>query len=109
MIEAVKSDGAIAPEESERITGKLQEGGITTEEQRFVMEQMTKPADVEGLVAAIPSREVGAQVYAAALMAISVDTDAERAYLARLAQGAGLRAGPVRSLSEMVWAQTMAG
>src|SRR3546814_9597213 len=66
MIEAVKSDGAIAPEEIERITGKLQEGGITTEEQRFVMEQMTKQADVEGLVAAIPSREAGAQVYAAA-------------------------------------------
>src|SRR3546814_4842913 len=43
MIEAVKSDGAIAPEEIERITGQLQEGGITAEEQRFVMEQLAKP------------------------------------------------------------------
>src|SRR3546814_19889674 len=33
MIEAVKSDGAIAPEEIERITGQLQEGGIPAEEQ----------------------------------------------------------------------------
>src|SRR3546814_14891698 len=72
------------------------------------MEQMTKPADVEGLIAAIPSREVGAQVYAAALMAISVDTDAERAFLARLAHGAGLGAGPGRGLHAMVGAPTLA-
>src|SRR3546814_9359302 len=45
MIEAVKSDGAIAPEEIERITGQLQEGGITAEEQRFVMEQLAKPTE----------------------------------------------------------------
>lgn len=107
MIEAVKSDGTIAPEEIERITGKLQEDGITAEEQRFVMEQMTKPADVDGLIAAIPNREVGAQVYAAALMAISVDTDAERAFLARLAHGAGLSAEPVRNLHTMVGAPTL--
>src|SRR3546814_10517537 len=86
MIEAVKSDGAIAPEEIERITGQLQEGGITAAEQRFVMEQLAKPADVEGLIAAIPSREVAAQVYAAALMALPADTDAERAFLTRRAQ-----------------------
>jgi len=107
MIEAAKSDGAIAPEEIERITGKLQEDGITAEEQRFVMEQLAKPADVEGLIAAIPNREVGAQVYAAALMAISVDTDAERMFLAKLARGARLGAEPVRNLHTMVGAPTM--
>jgi len=106
MIEAVKSDGAIAPEEIERITGKLQEDGITAEEQRFVMEQLSKPSDVEGLIADIPNRQVGAQVYAAALMAISVDTDAERAFLARLAHGTRLGAEPVRSLHAMVGAPT---
>lgn len=106
MIEAVKSDGAIAPEEIERITGKIQEDGITAEEQRFVVAQLARPVDVEGLIAAIPNREVGAQVYAAALMAISVDTDAERAFLARLAEGAGLNAEPVRSLHAMVGAPT---
>src|SRR3546814_19265972 len=104
MIEAVKSDGAIAPEEIERITGKLQEGGITAEEQHFVMAQMAKPADVEGLIAAIPSREVGAQVYAAALMAISVDTAAERAFLASLAHGTRLGDDTVRMLTAAVGA-----
>lgn len=107
MIEAVKSDGAVAPEEIGRITGKLQEDGITAEEQRFVMAQLSKPADVEGLIAAIPNREIAAQVYAAALMAISVDTEAERAFLARLAQGTGLGAEPVRNLHTMVGAPTL--
>jgi uncharacterized membrane protein YebE (DUF533 family) len=107
MIEAAKSDGEITPEEIERITGKLQEGGISAEEQRFVMEQMAKPADVQGLIAAIPNREVAAQVYAAALMAISADTDAERAFLAEVARGTGLGAGPVQNLHRMVGAPTM--
>lgn len=107
MIEAAKSDGEIAPAEIERITGKLEEGGITSEEQRFVMEQMSKPADVQGLISAIPNREVGAQVYAAALMAISADTDAERAFLAELARGVGLDTEPVQNLHRMVGAPTM--
>ena len=106
MIEAVKSDGNIAPEEIERITGKLKEGGTTAEEQRFVMEQMSRPPDLPGLIAAIPNREVGAQVYAAALMAISVDTDAERNFLAGLARGAGLDAGTVQSLHSLTGAPT---
>jgi len=100
MIEAAKSDGNIAPDEIERITGKLEEGGITADEQRFVMEQMSKPADPQRLIAAIPNREVGAQVYAAALLAISADTDAERHFLAELARGARLDAGTVRALDE---------
>jgi uncharacterized membrane protein YebE (DUF533 family) len=104
MIEAAKSDGEIAPEEIQRITGKLQEGGISAEEQRFVMEQMAKPADVQGLIAAIPNREVAAQVYAAALLAISADTDAERAFLAELARGTGLGPEPVQNLHRMVGA-----
>lgn len=104
MIEAVKSDGKIAPEEVEVIVGKLEEGGISAEEKRFVTEQMKRPPDVHGLVAAIPNREVGAQVYAAALMAISVDTQAERAFLSELARGAGLDAGSLQQLHAMVGA-----
>lgn len=107
MIEAVKSDGNIAPEEVQRIVGKLEEGGITAEEQRFVTENMRKPPDVRGLAAAIPNREVGAQVYAAALMAITVDTPAERAFLAELAQGAGLDGEAVRRLHTIVGAPTL--
>jgi uncharacterized membrane protein YebE (DUF533 family) len=104
MIEAVKSDGNIAPEEVERIVGKLEEGGITPEEKQFVAEHMNRPPDLRGLVAAIPNPEVGAQVYAAALMAISVDTPAESNFLAQLAQGAGLDRQTTTRLHAMVGA-----
>ncbi len=104
MIEAAKADGEISQDEVERIVGKLEEGGITAEEQRFVKAQFAKPLDVHGLAAAIPNREVGAQVYAAALMAISVDTAAERDFLDSLRRGAGLDSASVRRLHQMVGA-----
>jgi len=55
-------------------------------------------------VRAIPNRQVGIQVYAAALMAISVDTPAEREFLAKLAREAGLHRDAVARLHQMVGA-----
>jgi uncharacterized membrane protein YebE (DUF533 family) len=104
MVEAVKSDGEIAPDEIDRILGKIDEDGTTAEEKRFVSEHLRRPPDVRGLVAAIPNREVGAQVYAAALMAISVDTPAEREFLSELARGAGLDRDAVARLHALVGA-----
>ena len=108
MIEAVKSDGEISREEVERIVGKLEQGGITAEEQRFVREQMESPSDLRGLIAQIPNREVGVQVYAAALMAISVDTEAERRFPGDLAYGAHLDHSTLERLHDMVGAPSPA-
>jgi uncharacterized membrane protein YebE (DUF533 family) len=104
MIEAVKADGEISQDEVQRIVGKLQEGGITAEEKQFVEQEMRKPHDLAGLVSAIPNQQVGVQVYAAALMAISVDTPAERNFLQRLASGVGLDREAVAQLHRMVGA-----
>ena len=52
---------------------------------------MAKPMDTAGLVAAAKGRpELAAQVYAASLLAIEVDTPAERDYLAQLASALDL-------------------
>jgi len=104
MIEAVKADGEISQDEVQRIVGKLQGGGITAEEKRFVEQEMRKPQDVAGLVSAFPNKQVGIQVYAAALMAISVDTPAERKFLQTLASSAGLDREAVTQLHQMVGA-----
>lgn len=104
MVEAAKSDGQISPAEIQRIVGKVEEYGMPAEEQRCLMDLLGKPLEIDGLVAAIPNKEVGAQVYAAALMAIKADTPAERDFLAKLAQGAGLDADVVRRLHDMVGA-----
>jgi uncharacterized membrane protein YebE (DUF533 family) len=90
MINAAKADGRIDDQESERLIGKLREDGVTDEEQRFVMEEIRKPMDTEGLVRAVPNQQVAAQIYIASLMAIEVDTDAERRYMQELADKLGL-------------------
>ncbi len=104
MIEAIKSDGEVSRDEIEKLTGKLAEGGITDEEKEFVQAEMAKPQDLAGLVNAIPNPEVGIQVYAASLMAISVDTPAERAFLEGLADGTGIAPDAVARLHQLVGA-----
>ncbi len=104
MMEAIKSDGEISRDEIEKLTAKLAEGGITDEEKQFVQGEMAKPQDLAGLVKAIPNPEVGIQVYAASLMAISVDTPAEKAFLRGLADGTGIAPDAVTRLHQLVGA-----
>lgn len=102
MINAAKADGRIDEKESERLVGKLREDGVTEEEQRFVMEEMRKPMDTEGLVRAVPNQQVAAQIYIASLMAIEVDTDAEKRYMQELASKLGLNQQVVAYLHQAV-------
>lgn len=85
MLNAAKADGRLDDKEQERLLGKIQEGGVSAEEQRFVAAEMQKPIDIDALVRAVPNQQVAAQIYAASLMAIEVDTDGERRYLTDLA------------------------
>ena len=102
MINAAKADGRIDEKEMERLVGKLREDGITDEEQRFVMEEMRKPVDTDALVRAVPDEQVAAQIYTASLMAINVDTDAERRYMQELASKLGLNRQVVSYLQHAV-------
>lgn len=90
MISAAKADGQIDPSEMQRIVGKLQEVGMDEQTKAWVLNEMGQPLDLDALAAEIPSQEIAAQVYAASMLAIEVDTDAERRYLAQLAQKTGL-------------------
>lgn len=100
MINAAKSDGEIGPKEMARIVGKLKESGMDDGTQQWVMTEMSKPLDLEAFVAEIPSQEAAAEVYAASLLAIEVDTDAERQYLQRLAQTTGLNPSVVAYINQ---------
>lgn len=104
MLSAAKADGQIQEDEMNRILGKLEEGGITTEERQFVLSEMNKPLDLEGLIREIPNQQVGAQVYAASLLAITVDTESEQTYMRRLATGLNLNQQTVALLHRMVGA-----
>jgi uncharacterized membrane protein YebE (DUF533 family) len=100
MISAAKADGEIDGSEIARITGKLQESGADQEARTFVNEEMKKPLDVDGLVRDVPNKEAAIEVYGASLLAIEVDTPAERDYLRRLAQRLGLDAGTVQHVHQ---------
>ncbi|NLI80791.1 MAG: tellurite resistance TerB family protein [Deltaproteobacteria bacterium] len=91
MINAAKADGQIDQGEVQRIIGKLQEDGIDQNEQQFIIMEMQKPMQTERLIAAARGRrEVAAEIYAASLLAIEVDTPAEKEYLNQLEAGLGL-------------------
>ncbi|MCG6929686.1 MAG: tellurite resistance TerB family protein [Desulfofustis sp.] len=91
MINAAKADGRIDQREVEKIIGKLQEGGLTAEEKEFFLTETKKAGNLKDIAASVGDDiELAAEVYAASLLAIEVDTEAERAYLKKLAGELGL-------------------
>jgi uncharacterized membrane protein YebE (DUF533 family) len=90
MIEAAKADGQVDAAESQRILGRLDAAEADAEAREWVRQQLAAPSDLAGLARQVRTPEQAAQVYAAALLAIEVDTDAERDFLARLAQALNL-------------------
>ena len=106
MINAAKADGQIDKEELRRIVGKLQEVGVDVETQQYVMAEMKKPMETQQLVAAAQGRpELAAEMYGASLLAIEVDTPAEKKYLEQLAAGLRLRPEVAQRIQEMVGLQ----
>jgi uncharacterized membrane protein YebE (DUF533 family) len=94
MINAAKADGRIDEAEMSRILGKVQEAGSDSAALDFLRAEMAKPMDTAALVSAAQGRpDLAAQVYGASLLAIEVDTPAERDYLAQLAPALGLAPG----------------
>ena len=106
MINAAKADGQIDQAEMQRIVGKLEETGMDQEAQRYVLTEMKNPSDTSALVAAAQGRPtLAAQIYAASLLAIEVDTPAEKKYLDRLAAGLGLDGQVTGRIKTMVGMQ----
>lgn len=98
MLNAAKADRTVDKEELRRIIGKASEDSLTREEQEFISQELEKPMDTAGLIRAVPNQQVAAQVYAASLLAIEVDTDAERDYLRELASGLHLDTAVAKQL-----------
>jgi len=106
MINAAKADGKIDEGEAHRIAGKLQEAGADAEDQRYVLDLMRRPMETEVLTTAAEGHpNLAAELYAASLMAIEVDTPTEKAYLGKLASGLGLGPEVTRRIEQMVGLQ----
>ncbi|WP_158637246.1 DUF533 domain-containing protein [Arenimonas daejeonensis] len=84
MITAAHADGLIDAGERESILGRAREAGLDADSLQALDAEIRAPFTVEQLVARTPDN-LRAEVYAAALIAITTDTEAERAFLDRLA------------------------
>ncbi len=91
MINAAKADGQIDDAEVKKIVGKLEKDGLTQEEKIFFRKEVQKPMDLDRVIRSAGGEpEMAAQIYTASLLAIEIDTPAEKLYMQQLASGLGL-------------------
>lgn len=100
MIAAANADGTIDQAERSRILGQLQRLYLTPEEQSFMVQELLAPANLDAIVREVRTTDVAKQVYAVSLLAIEVDTDAERAYMKTLAERLGLDETTIREIQQ---------
>ncbi|MBQ3377394.1 MAG: DUF533 domain-containing protein [Synergistaceae bacterium] len=106
MLDAAKADGQVDAEELGRITGKIKSAGIGQEGMNYLISKLQSPMETNKILAAVKGRpELAAQVYSASLMAIDVDTQAEKRYLAGLANAMGLSQSVVNNIKQIVGMQ----
>ena len=85
MIAAARSDGRLDAQESQAIYQRIESLGLDPENQALLVAEMGRPVDMDAIVDSASSPEVAAEIYIASLLAIDVDTAAEKSYLAMLA------------------------
>lgn len=108
MVAAAKADGQIDQRERERILDKMKDAGADDQTRGFVAKEAAAPLDIDALVRDVPDQQTAAQIYAASLLAIKVDTPAERAYLRELSQKLGLDDQVVANLHDVLGAPSVA-
>jgi uncharacterized membrane protein YebE (DUF533 family) len=102
MIAAANADGVIDSQERGRIMDKLKAVDLSKEEHQFIVHELLVPQEMQRIVAAVRSPELARQVYAASLLTITVDTEAEQRYLSNLAEKLGLDAQTVNHIHQQL-------
>ena len=107
MIDAAKADGQVDPQEINKIMANLQSSGIGQDGVNYVISKLQEPMETAKIVAAVRGRpDLAAQVYSASLMAIEVDTEAEKRYLDKLAKAMGLNSNIINNIEQLTSANS---
>ena len=102
MIDAAKADGQIDADEFRKITDSVKNSGVGQEGMNYVLQKLQGPMETAKIVSATRGRpDLAAQVYSASLMAIEVDTEAERQYLSKLAGAMGLSQQVIQNIEQL--------
>ena len=91
MIAAAAADGMIDADERQRILARTADGDLDAETRSFLEAELAVPKSADEIAAMSRPAQVN-EVYAAALLAVNLDHDAERRFLERLGNGLGLSA-----------------
>lgn len=81
MVAAARADGHIDDVERGRILGKIAGAGLGSDAEGFLESELSRPVDLDGLIAAAVTPEQKVEFYTASRLAIEPDTRAERGYL----------------------------
>jgi uncharacterized membrane protein YebE (DUF533 family) len=90
MIASANADHNIDEQERQKIVAKMAESGLSTDDRGFLENELANPLELRSLIEQINTPELAEQVYVASLLAVDLDSDAERNYLRRLAKGLNL-------------------
>lgn len=101
MICAANADGVIDAHERSGILQRAMEAGLDAATQQFLMGELRAPASLEQIVQATPA-SLRLETYAASMIAIDVDTDAERQFLDRLASALAISEGERQQVHQQI-------
>lgn len=98
MIAAARSDGRIDGGEIAKIREAIRVAGGDVDEQSFLIDNLGRADDLDGIAAEARGPELASEVWLAARLTIEPDTPAEQAFLRDFAQKLDLDAGLVAHL-----------
>jgi uncharacterized membrane protein YebE (DUF533 family) len=85
MISAAKADGHVDATEQANVFAQMDKMALSAEDKAFVIDELRKPLDIDAVARGARTPEEAAEIYVASLLAIDVDSPAERGYLDMLA------------------------
>jgi len=97
MIAAAHADGVLDAQERQLIVGRAREAKLPADDLMALGSELAAPRSLAQIVTETRN-EYRRETYAAAVLAISVDTEAERAYLQQLAAGLALPAADIAQI-----------
>ncbi len=84
MIAASRADGNMDVQESQAIFKQIRRYDLSAEQENALIEQMSKPVDMDALVAAATTPEIAAEIYTISVLIMDEINESERHYLTML-------------------------
>lgn len=109
MIAAAKADGHIDEKEHQRIFAELNKLDLDADGKAFLLEELGRPLDLDAVVKLGVTPQIATEIYTASVLAVDIDTPAERAYLQMLAARLNLAPALVEHIHATTAAATREG